>query len=82
MEDLLSEGNPWEVDSIMEFNFFLCPECEYQTKESTSFKIHAIGTLASLIAVHARLLFFGGKIPPKRLIKDCTFIEWDKFSKI
>ena len=43
MEDLLSEGNPWEVDSIMEFNFFLCPECQYQSKESTSFKIHAIG---------------------------------------
>ena len=36
------EGNPWVVESIMDFNFFCCPECQYQGKTAKSFESHAI----------------------------------------
>ena len=38
------EGNPWGVESIMDFNFFCCPECHYQGKTAKSFEFHAIET--------------------------------------
>ena len=38
------EGNPWVVESIMDFNFFCCPECQYQGKTAKSFEFHAIET--------------------------------------
>jgi hypothetical protein len=34
--------NPWAVDSIMVFNYYLCPECDFQAKTSGSFETHAL----------------------------------------
>ena len=34
--------NPWQVDSIEEFSYLKCPECNYDTKEKSIFKYHAI----------------------------------------
>jgi hypothetical protein len=33
--------NPWCVENIMVFNFFCCPECEYQGKTAITFQSHA-----------------------------------------
>ena len=33
--------NPWEVESIHEFYFLKCPECDFDTKEENSFENHA-----------------------------------------
>ena len=35
-------SNPWAVESIMAFNYFLCPECDFQAKTPPSFETHAI----------------------------------------
>ena len=34
--------NPWEVDSIREFYFLKCPECDFTHKEEKIFQNHAI----------------------------------------
>ena len=36
--------NPWDVDSIGEFYFLKCPECEFTHKEEKNFQNHAIDT--------------------------------------
>ena len=36
--------NPWEVQSIYDFNFFCCPECIFQSKEELLFQDHALQT--------------------------------------
>ena len=33
--------NPWAVPDIMVFNYFLCPECNFQAKTSPLFEDHA-----------------------------------------
>ena len=38
----MESTNPWAVESIMAFNYFLCPECDFQAKTPPSFEIHAI----------------------------------------
>ena len=34
--------NPWLVDSIEDFYFLKCPECNFDSKEETNFQIHAV----------------------------------------
>ena len=34
--------NPWAVPNIMAFNYFLCPECDFQAKTPPLFENHAI----------------------------------------
>ena len=34
--------NPWNVQSIQDFNFFCCPECVYRSKEEFEFQEHAL----------------------------------------
>ena len=34
--------NPWQVDSIQEFYFLKCPECNFTHKEESDFQDHAI----------------------------------------
>jgi hypothetical protein len=34
--------NPWEVQSIYDFNYFCCPECIFQSKEELLFQEHAL----------------------------------------
>ena len=34
-------SNPWEVESIQDFYFLRCPECDFDTKEENSFENHA-----------------------------------------
>ena len=36
------ESNPWAVESIMAFNYFVCPECNFQAKTPPSFETHAM----------------------------------------
>ena len=36
--------NPWEVQSIYDFNYFCCPECIFQSKEELLFQEHALQT--------------------------------------
>ena len=36
------EGNPWQVDSIWAFTYLHCPECDFNTRESTFFQDHAV----------------------------------------
>ena len=37
----MTQKNPWEVESIQEFYFLRCPECEFDTKEENSFEKHS-----------------------------------------
>ena len=39
-------SNPWQVDSIWDFSYLHCPECNFNSKEEQVFKNHAIGTHA------------------------------------
>ena len=34
-------NNPWDVESIKDFYFLKCPECDFNTKEENSFENHA-----------------------------------------
>ena len=34
--------NPWNVQSIQDFNYFCCPECVYRSKEEYEFQAHAL----------------------------------------
>ena len=33
--------NPWAVDSIKDFWFLICPECDFKAKEENCFLHHA-----------------------------------------
>ena len=33
--------NPWAVQSIQDFYFLKCPECDFDTKEENLFENHA-----------------------------------------
>ena len=35
------DENPWLVDSLMEFQYFCCPECDDKLKEKQEFIDHA-----------------------------------------
>ena len=35
-------NNPWLVESIQEFYFLKCPECDFDTQEENSFQDHAV----------------------------------------
>ena len=39
--DEVKKGNPWDVYSIFEFNFFCCPECDCKTQSKQDFINHA-----------------------------------------
>ena len=41
-ESEIMNKNPWLVESIQDFYFLKCPECEYDTKEEYSFQDHAV----------------------------------------
>ena len=36
------DENPWEVDSILAFSCFKCPECAFFDQEENSFQNHAL----------------------------------------
>ena len=36
------DGNPWQVESIHEFYFLKCPECDYSHREEQYFQNHAV----------------------------------------
>ena len=40
--EMYFNDNPWKVENILDFNFFCCPECTFQSKEQLNFAIHAI----------------------------------------
>ena len=35
------DKNPWAVDSIKDFWFLICPECDFKAKEENCFLHHA-----------------------------------------
>lgn len=35
--------NPWDVQSLEDFNFLCCPECVYRSKDPDNFQRHAVG---------------------------------------
>ena len=35
------ESNPWQVECIEVFCYFICPECPFLTKETSFFQDHA-----------------------------------------
>jgi uncharacterized Zn-finger protein len=37
-QDKMTQNNPWEVESIQDFYFLRCPECDFDTKEENSFE--------------------------------------------
>ena len=40
--EIYFNDNPWKVENILEFNFFCCPECTFQSKEQLNFAVHAV----------------------------------------
>ena len=36
--------NPWSVESIEDFRFYNCPECDHKTKTKTLFVKHVFST--------------------------------------
>ena len=38
----MGDQNPWVVENIEAFNFYCCPECDFQSKDGDYFKRHAI----------------------------------------
>ena len=38
----MGDQNPWVVESIEEFNFYCCPECDFKSKDEDYFKRHAM----------------------------------------
>lgn len=36
------QQNPWRVNSIRDFSFFCCPECDYKAKAEDTFEQHAV----------------------------------------
>lgn len=39
---MVDKDNPWNGKDVMDFNFFCCPECDYQSKTVTLFQNHAL----------------------------------------
>jgi hypothetical protein len=37
----ISSNNPWAVDTIEEFHFYCCPECDERYHSAKQFKEHA-----------------------------------------
>ena len=37
----VKQGNPWDVASIFEFNYFICPECDCKLQMKQDFINHA-----------------------------------------
>ena len=44
MDSLMSVENPWDVNSIYDFNYFCCPECDIKSKTKQDFVDHASST--------------------------------------
>ena len=40
--EMYFNDNPWKVENILDFNFFCCPECTFQSKEQLNFAVHAV----------------------------------------
>ena len=38
----MGKQNPWLVENIEAFNFYCCPECDFQSKDRDYFKRHAV----------------------------------------
>ena len=38
----MGKQNPWIVENIEAFNFYCCPECDFQSKNGDYFKRHAM----------------------------------------
>ena len=38
----MASMNPWNVQTIYDFNFFCCPECVYRSKDEIAFQAHAL----------------------------------------
>ena len=38
----MGKQNPWLVENIEAFNFYCCPECDFQSKNGDYFKRHAM----------------------------------------
>ena len=38
----MADQNPWIVENIEAFNFYCCPECDFQSKDRDYFKRHAM----------------------------------------
>ena len=38
----MGKQNPWLVENIEAFNFYCCPECDFQSKDGDYFKRHAM----------------------------------------
>ena len=38
----MGDQNPWIVENIEAFNFYCCPECDFQSKDRDYFKRHAM----------------------------------------
>ena len=38
----MGKQNPWVVENIEAFNFYCCPECDFQSKNGDYFKRHAM----------------------------------------
>ena len=38
----MDNQNPWAVENIEAFNFYCCPECDFQSKDGDYFKRHAM----------------------------------------
>ena len=38
----MGDQNPWVVENIEAFNFYCCPECDFQSKDGDYFKRHAM----------------------------------------
>ena len=38
----MGDKNPWLVENIEAFNFYCCPECDFQSKDGDYFKRHAM----------------------------------------
>ena len=63
-QNKMTQNNPWEVESIQDFYFLRCPECDFDTKGEDDFQNHAYE--------HHPLscVFFGLKPKIKRLKND------------
>ena len=38
----VKQPNPWDVSSIFEFNYFVCPECDCKIRIKQDFINHAV----------------------------------------
>ena len=52
----MSSTNPWEVNSIQEFWFLKCPECNFDTKDEYFFQHHAIENHPQSFALFSKVI--------------------------